>query len=430
MKIAFFVNGFPIASETFILNQIAGMAARGHALDIYALCRPTATEERTIRFGAGDSLLPRVCYLGAPDAALARLTAAAGIVARTAWRAPRLCGRALNVFRYRRDALTLRLLCASLPFLRHGPRRYDVIHCQFGPLGRLAMRLRQIGALRGTLVTAFRGYDATMHLRRYPHAYDELFHRGDLFLPVSGELRRVLIAYGAPADKTEVHHSGIDCRYFDFQLRTRGANEPTRAITVARLVEKKGIEFAIRAAARLIHSGRALSYDIVGDGELRAALERLIAALNMGGHIRVLGWRRHDEVAALLRRAHVLLAPSVTAANGDQEGIANALKEAMATGLPVLATDHGGTAELVDHGVSGFLVPERDVEALADRLGYLVDHPERWADIGRAGRAKVEAAFDLERLNNQLERLYQRLVNGVDTARASVPWTACAADKV
>jgi len=145
---------------------------------------------------------------------------------------------------------------------------------------------------------------------------------------------------------------------------------------------------------------------VVGEGALRGELERLIGELGVGAHVRLLGWRSHDEVIRLCGSAHLMVAPSVTAANGDQEGIPNAVKEAMALGLPVVATRHSGIPELVEDGVSGLLVPERDVDALADRLAYLIDHGDAWATMARAGRAVVEADFDIEKLNDSLERLY------------------------
>ncbi|MEN9223394.1 MAG: glycosyltransferase, partial [Thermostichus sp. BF3_bins_97] len=104
------------------------------------------------------------------------------------------------------------------------------------------------------------------------------------------------------------------------------------------------------------------------------------------------------------------LAPSVTASDGNQDAPVNVLKEAMAMGLPVISTWHGGIPELVQEGVSGFLVPERDPQALAERLSYLIQHPQRWSEMGRAGRSFVERVFDLETLNDELVRQYQRIL--------------------
>jgi len=112
----------------------------------------------------------------------------------------------------------------------------------------------------------------------------------------------------------------------------------------------------------------------------------------------------------MLAEAHILMAPSVTAADGDEEGIPNTLKEAMAMGIPVISTLHAGIPELVADGISGFLVPERDAAALADRLRRLVDHPETWAAMGRAGRVRIDSDFDIDRLNDQLLDLYKGML--------------------
>jgi colanic acid/amylovoran biosynthesis glycosyltransferase len=107
-----------------------------------------------------------------------------------------------------------------------------------------------------------------------------------------------------------------------------------------------------------------------------------------------------------------MVAPSITAENGDQEGIPNVLKEAMALGLPVISTLHGGIPELVEDGVSGFLVKERDVDSLAERLAYLVDHPETWSKMGSEGRACIEKDYDMNKLNDHLVDLYEKTLHG------------------
>jgi colanic acid/amylovoran biosynthesis glycosyltransferase len=122
----------------------------------------------------------------------------------------------------------------------------------------------------------------------------------------------------------------------------------------------------------------------------------------------------------------VLLAPSVTAADGDEEGIPNSVKEAMATGLPLVSTNHGGIPELVEDGVSGYLVPQRDIEAMADRLRQLIDHPQAWVAMGLAARARVMAEFDTDKLNDELERLYGALIgkpNGVKAMGREQAWS-------
>jgi len=425
MKIAYIVGSFPHVSETFIVNQIVGMAARGHAIDIYTTVLKVARDVPAAvqRY----RLLDRTHSLYGPRNPLLRAVKAIGLVVSEGWRVPRLVGRALNILRYGRVAASLGLLCAGLTM--HRQQRtgsYDVIHCQFGTYGKAALRLQEIGAFSGKLVTSFRGFDATKYLRMHPHIYDTLFRKGHLFLPVSQNLADPLIESGCDRSKVVVLHSGIDCGKFRYIERRYHQGEALRILTVGRLTEKKGIAYAIQAVARVIASGQNLSYTIVGEGPLRAELQRLVEELGVSDCVHLLGWRTHDEVVGLIETAHVLLAPSVTAADGDEEGIPNSVKEAMATGLPLVSTNHGGIPELVEDGVSGYLVPQRDIEAMADRLRQLIDHPQAWVAMGLAARARVMAEFDTDKLNDELERLYGALIgkpNGVKAMGREQAWS-------
>jgi colanic acid/amylovoran biosynthesis glycosyltransferase len=409
MRIAYVVGGFPVISETFIVNQIAGMVARGCHVDIFATSKETTSRlpEAVVRY----RLMERVHRLDAPQNYFLRLYRIMLLLLVYGWRAPGAVTRSVNVIRYGRSAATLGLLYTVLTLIRLGVRSYDVIHAQFGTYGLLALRLIETtGSLRGELVTSFRGYDATKSLQAHPHAYDALFLKGGLFLPVSQALAKRIVEAGCDPAKAHVHHSGIECAKFRYLEHRRAADEATRIVLIGRLVEKKGMGYGIQAIARVIASGRALSCTIVGAGPLRGELERLILKLDVGAHVRMVGSQSHDEVIQVLAQSHILLAPCVTAADGDEEGIPNTLKEAMAMGLPVISTVHAGIPELVEDGASGFLVPERNVEALADRLMRLVDHPETWVAMGRAGRRRIEAEFDIDRLNDELLELYQGMI--------------------
>jgi colanic acid/amylovoran biosynthesis glycosyltransferase len=155
----------------------------------------------------------------------------------------------------------------------------------------------------------------------------------------------------------------------------------------------------------------------VGDGPLAGELRHRIEELGIASQVCILGWKSHPEIVEIMEASHVLLAPSITADDGDEEGIPNVIKEAMAIGLPVVSTWHAGIPELVTDGVSGFLVPERDVSALADKIIALHDHPESWTELARAGRHKIEAEFEIGRLTEDLIGLYQLVSRGSATAR-------------
>jgi colanic acid/amylovoran biosynthesis glycosyltransferase len=406
LRIAYIVGAFPAVSETFIVNQVVGMAERGHGVDIFTtveqVTSPAYPEVQCL------GLMQRIVPLAPAASRIRGVLKIAVLLLTVGWRAPKVVARVCAEMG--RSGLTgsARLLYAALVLIQRGTPRYDVIHGQFGQFGLLALQLKRVGAIDGAIVTSFRGYDVEKHLRAYPGAYDDLFRAGALCLPVSRTLSEGLLQAGCDPSKVKVHHSGVSCR----RLAYRDAppvDGPVRVITVARLVEKKGVAYAIHAVARALAAGVNVSYTVVGDGPLRRSLEALAETLQVDEYIRWAGAQPHAATLEMIRAAQLLLAPSVTAADGDAEGIPNVLKEAMANGLPVIATRHGGTSELVDDGVSGLLVAERDTEALAEKLAYLASHPECWAAMGRAGRKKVELEFDIERLNAELEEMYTAL---------------------
>jgi colanic acid/amylovoran biosynthesis glycosyltransferase len=140
-------------------------------------------------------------------------------------------------------------------------------------------------------------------------------------------------------------------------------------------------------------------------------LQQLIDELGIGKTVHLLGWKNQREIIEILDRSHIFIAPSITAKNGDRDAPINVLKEAMAMGLLVISTFHGGIPELVEDGVSGFLVPEYDVDAIAEKLNYIIEHPELWETIGKAGRDRVETCYNLDKLNNKLIHIYQQVIN-------------------
>jgi colanic acid/amylovoran biosynthesis glycosyltransferase len=407
MRIAFFLNEFPALSQPFVLNQITGMIDRGHDVDIYALsCLELEKKHPQI---SSHNLLDRARFFSdMPAGYLKRLeTAVELIIKRGLWLRPVMLLKALLTSENGRSRLGLNFLYRVLTLADRNP--YDIIHCQFGTLGPLALKLKRLGVTDGQLVTSFRGFDITKFLATRPGYYEELFRCGDLFLPVSESLRDKLLANACPAEKIRILHSGINCSRFSFSVRHKDPGQVTRVLGIGRFVEKKGWGYAIEAVARLIKSGRKVHYTIVGDGALRSDVEKKIAECVIQDSVTLLGWCEHEEITRLLEESHILLAPSVTARDGDQEGIPNVLKEAMAMGLPVISTRHSGIPELVEDGITGYLVPERDVGALTDRLIHVSDHPERWAEMGQKARAKIDAEFDTESINNTLEEIYIRL---------------------
>lgn len=290
----------------------------------------------------------------------------------------------------------------------HHPR---LIHAHFGDRGVLMLALARHHRL--PLVTTFYGYDVSKlpFDPRWRPRLRRLFAEGDLFLAEGPHMRDRLIALGCPAERTVIQHLGIDPARIAFRLR-EPSDGPVQVLMAASFREKKGLKYGIEAFARLARRrpGR-VQLTIVGDGPLRAELQALAVERKIMPFIRWLGYQPHDVFLREARAAHVFLSPSVVAQDGDSEGGAPVtIIEAQATGLPILATSHADIPEVTRPGVSAFLVPERDIEALDERLTYLVDHPEAWAAMGRAGREHVVREFNSRELGRRLDQHYHHLL--------------------
>jgi colanic acid/amylovoran biosynthesis glycosyltransferase len=405
MKIAYLPGLFPMLSETPVLNQITGLVKRGHEVDIFG-DRP---REPSPYHPSVDEyhLLSRSYYRpDLPSGTVGRWAKGMRLFAESGKDDRRVLRRAMNVFRFGTRAATGRLVLQTAQFLP--PRSYDIIQAGFGEQGLKALRMQRLGAIRGKLITAFRGADLTRYLgTRGPSVYRRLFQRGDLFLPVSEAFAGRLKALGCPSDRVAVHRTGIDLSLFRFQ--PGAPRRDLRLVSVGRLVEKKGLDDALRAIALLGAEGFTVSYTIIGDGPLRVRLEEAARGLGIE-RVTFAGPELQASVIERLRESDVLLAPSVKARNGDEEGIPNVIKEAMAMGLPVVSTRHSGIPELVEHGVTGLLAGEHDPNGLAACLEHLAEHPEVWPAIQDTARRKVEQEYDIERLNDRLIERYQAIL--------------------
>ncbi|MEQ9355988.1 glycosyltransferase [Coleofasciculus chthonoplastes] len=279
MRIAFIVWEFPILSETFILNQIVGLLERGHEIDIYAEQIGDASKvHHTVE---QYNLLERTYYLPQmPENIFIRLLKGILLLITNGYKDPKRFWRSLNIFKYGKLTASLWLLYTVMPYFK---KYYDVIHCQFGTQSYRGMAFRWVNAPDAKLITTFRGHDISSFIRvKGERSYELLFKTGDFFLANCEFFRQRVIALGCDANKIVVHRSGLDCSCFPFSLRDLPADGTIRIATIGRLVEKKGIEYSIRALAQQAKITPNLEYNILGDGCLREKLQELIYHLNIG----------------------------------------------------------------------------------------------------------------------------------------------------
>jgi colanic acid/amylovoran biosynthesis glycosyltransferase len=412
MKIAYIINHFPVLTETFILNQITGLIDQGHQVNIF--CKGPYTDPIHHPDVDKYNLLNHTFdYMNTPNRLpenkLLRVIKAIGISLVHLNKKPLSLLKALNVFKFGRHASSLGIFYLALPFIENNLHEYDIAHCHYVQNGDLAAILKYLGVFKGKIVTTFHGEAGYTGEKRYKKGFERLFRVGDLFLPMSNKERENLINLGCDPKKIVIHRMGVDIKRFVFSPSGQGHNKKIRLLTVARLLEKKGVEYGIKAVAKVAKKYQDIEYRIVGDGPLTTHLQDLINWLNINEKVKILGFQTQQKLMELFNDSDIFLAPSVTSKDGDIEGIPVVIMEAMERGLPVLSTHHAGIPELVKDGISGFLVPERDPDALADKMEYLIEHQSLRARMGRAGRVFIEHHHDIKKLNDQLVFMFQKL---------------------
>jgi glycosyltransferase involved in cell wall biosynthesis len=291
--------------------------------------------------------------------------------------------------------------------------RPDVLHGHFGWSAIHLLLLRQY--LDRPLVVTFGGRDVAVQ-RTLPHfdrLYECLFRIADRIVCVSEDLRCRAIAGGAEPARTEVIRRGTDLRQFRFVDRSaRDRSAPVTFLTVGRLVEKKGHRQVLAALAALREAGTPARLVVVGDGEDAYLLRRESARLGVGAAVEFRGRVPPAAVMDHLRDADVLVHCSITGADGDCEGVPNALVEAAATGLPVIATRHGGIGEAVVPERTGLLVPERDVEAMVVAMRRLATDRAERLRLGAHAGALMRARFDVADQVARHVALYEEVAAG------------------
>ena len=279
-----------------------------------------------------------------------------------------------------------------------------LIHAHFGPDGCNAIRVAE--ALNVPLVVTLHGYDVTVKDDLMPRSYTRRRHllqlRAARFICVSEFIRQQAIAKGFPAEKTLVHYTGIDVAFFNPQQMTH--RNPV-ILFVGRLVPKKGCEYLIRATARVQEVMPNAELVIIGDGPLRQELER--QASSVLKTFRFLGPQEPVVVKDWMNRAMIFSMPSVVADSGDAEGFGMVFAEAQAMGLPVVSFASGGIPEVVGQERTGFLVTERDCDALASKLLLLLQDNGLWNRLSHAGQENARRLFDIRKQAAALENIYE-----------------------
>lgn len=289
--------------------------------------------------------------------------------------------------------------------------RPAAIVCHFGPVGMAGLIPSLVCGI--PVLTVFHGYDVSMLLRdpAWVERYQALFRLGCHAICVSDEGRRRLLGIGCPPEQATTVHLGVDLGRFRFCLRRlRRPGDPMALLVVARLAEKKGIPVVLRAVRRGLDRGLEVSLRIVGEGEEREHLVHLTRDLGIERHVTFVGPLDSEGVRQEMASCDALLQTSVTAANGDQEGIPVVLMEAMASGVPVIASRHSGIPELVEHERTGLLVPENDDQSTSRAIARLESDAGFASQLTVAAREHLEAEFNITRQAGRFALVTERAI--------------------
>lgn len=395
--LAIVVKGFPRLSETFVARELEALEARGIAFSLHALRR-----------AGGDAKLVENRVRAAPQYLPEYLHDAPAEVARAYFAARRLPGFAAAWRAFRvdlRDEFArgrVRRFGQACVLAAQMPASVQHVHAHFAhspsSVARYAAKLRGVSfSMSAHAKDIWTAPEWDLRRKLDDTAFVTVCNKaGFERLATLGERRKLhLIYHGLARELLAARAPG--------QVRD-GSGEPVRIISIARAVEKKGLRRLVDALARLPRE-IAFRLDHFGGGDLLPELKQHARAAGLEARISWHGPRPHAEVIAALDRSDLFVLPAVIGSDGDRDGIPNAVQEAQARGVAVLASRAGGIEEVVSDGVSGELVAPGDVAALAAALEKLVRDPKRRTLLGEGGLARARREGDAEAGYDQIAAL-------------------------
>ncbi len=421
LRISMIVSGFPALSQTFVSLQLAELVGRGHQVDVYSLGQQGRWEWLPASIGNRIDDV-RIHYLGTRAHALANVHFLLLKVACLLARNPRAVWLALKRNLVEGGYKGFARLIADAYVMRDVSNS-DIVHCQFVTLASRVLDLRELGFIEygPRLICSVRDYDISKRRPRSREFRASAFDGVDRFLPVCRKLELVLREKGCEGP-IPIVRSPVDVDHIQ-SIHTRALpGEPLQLLSIGRLVEKKGIIDALDAMLILKAQGADFRYSIIGDGVLKSSLRDYVVAHKLTDRVHFLGSLPPAETLSVLESAHILVAPSTTAGDGDSEGIPNVLKEAILIGVQVVSTTHSGIPELIRHQENGYLCAENDPEGLARLIQFVAGNSEEWENVAKRSATTILAECTPEETTDNLTEAY-RLALTSSASRAQTVFT-------
>lgn len=290
--------------------------------------------------------------------------------------------------------------------------KVDLLHAHFGSFGAKLVDLKRSVGL--PMVVSFYGDDASSYPQRpeWRDGYQQMFREAEGFIAICDDMKRRLVGFGCPAEKIYIVHVAIDLDKYTY--KERQPSKTVKFLIVATFNEKKGHEVLLRAFAKVCARKENVSLTVIGFGPLKGKIKKTIDDLGISDCVDLIDTTNHPDFFSLfvenLHEKDIFVHPSLTTPSGDAEGTPTVIMAASACGMPVISTWHAGIPEVVIDGKTGFLVPEKDVDGLSEKMLYLAEHPELWNELGRAGRKHIEKEFSRAALAQNLKIVYNNIL--------------------
>lgn len=288
-------------------------------------------------------------------------------------------------------------------------KNIDVILAEYGPT---AVEMLDVAVkLKIPLIVHFHGFDMSVYefLSKYNNDYQKLFNKAAAIIVVSEKMKNRVIEMGANENNVFLIPCGADIEKFN--LRKNDAKDGQTLLFVGRFVEKKGPDFLIKAISLLKESFSDIKLYMVGNGKLINKCKFLCQELNLNKNVEFLGLQTHDNVAKLMSEADVYVQHSIKAESGDEEGTPVSVMEAMASGLPVVSTFHGGIPDVVRHKYNGYLVAEKDFVKMSKYLNKLLSDKSLMRKMGERSRKLALENLSVKKRIADIDKVFNKVLS-------------------
>ncbi|HXV61251.1 MAG TPA: glycosyltransferase [Vicinamibacteria bacterium] len=407
LRVGYLLKKFPRLSETFILNEILEQENMGVSIYIISRHEPDAEPRHRIlnQLKAQVETLPCIRELDFWEPLFAGSTDRLRRVQQLSRDIRRRPGGAPPRFAS---------LLSEAIYLLHRTQSLGIRH--------LHVHFASDSAMVATLLRALGGptYSVTAHAKDIyragvePRWLENIFVGAEFVVTVCDANVKYLESWLHPRATSRVRrlYNGVALADFADAPEDPRQRDSCHVLSVGRLVEKKGHHLLLEALARLRRRGFPVTATLVGEGEMRSALERQIADNDLGELVRLTGAAEQQEIVTLMARATVFCLPCIVAADGNRDALPTVVLEALASGLPVISTPISGIPEILDGGRAGVLVPENDAAAVAAALEDLLANAPKRRELAREGRRRVTECFDLRKTAASLRSCFEQAMQG------------------